>query len=133
MVLIGGVRVDQRPGTSDEQARLQDLCALCQQEGLAYAITQGFGEPGETADTVRSKLAFLAEVADSETSAHVNLLAGNRLLPGTPLTQRALEEGVISPQDDLLMPVFYVSPEVREGLVERLQAAARTRPNWHVM
>ena len=132
MVLIGGVRVNH-PGASDERVRLQDLCALCRQEGLAYAITQGFGEPGETAETVRSKLAFLAEVADDGASAHVNLLAGNRLQPGTPLTQCALDEGVISPEDDLLMPVFYVAPEVREDLVDQLQAAARPRPNWHVM
>ncbi|MDH3599036.1 MAG: cobalamin-dependent protein [Candidatus Tectomicrobia bacterium] len=132
MVLIGGVRVNH-PGASDERERLQDLCALCRQEGLAYAITQGFGEPGETAETVQSKLAFLSEVADGGASAHVNLLAGNRLMPGTPLTQRALDEGVISPQDDLLMPVFYVAPEVREDLVDQLETAARSRPNWHVM
>lgn len=66
-------------------------------------------------------------------SAYVNLLAGNRLLPGTPLTQQALDEGLLSPQDDLLMPVFYVSPEVREGLVGILEEAARSRPNCHVM
>ncbi len=132
MVLIGGVRVDPQD-VSDEGDRLRDLCALCQQEGLSYAITQGFGEPGETVETVQSKLAFLAEVADRETSAHVNLLAGNRLMPGTPLTQRALDEGIISPQDDLLMPVFYVSPEVREGLVDILEGEARSRPNWYVM
>jgi hypothetical protein len=132
MVLIGGVRVEPQ-GVSEARIRLRDLCVSCQRESLAYAITQGFGEPGENAATVQSKLAFLAEVADRETSAHVNLLAGNRLLPGHPLVQRALAEGVLSAQDDLLMPVFYVSPEVREGLVEILNAAARSRPNWHVM
>ena len=132
MVLIGGVRVNEQ-GVSDDWQPLRELCALCQQEGLAYAITQGFGEPGETAASVQGKLAFLADVSDGETSAYVNILAGNRLLPGTPLAQRALDEGVISPQDDFLMPVFYVAPEIREGLVETLQAAAQARPNWRVM
>ena len=132
MVLIGGVRVNEQ-GVSDDWEPLRELCALCQQGGLAYAITQGFGEPGETEASVQSKLAFLADVADGETSAYVNILAGNRLLPGTPLAQRALDEGVISPEDDLLMPVFYVAPEIREGLVETLQAAAQARPNWRVM
>ena len=132
MVLIGGVRVNEQ-GVSDDWEPLQELCALCRQAGLAYAITQGFGEPGETAASVQSKLAFLADVADGETSAYVNILAGNRLLPGTPLAQRALDEGVIAPEDDLLMPVFYVAPEIREGLVETLQAAAQARPNWRVM
>ncbi len=96
MVLIGGVRVDHQD-VSGERDRLQDLCALCREARLPYAITQGFGEPGETAETVQSKLAFLTEVADGEMAAHVNLLAGNRLLPGSPLIPLALEEGLLSP------------------------------------
>jgi hypothetical protein len=132
MVLIGGVRVGHQDAHG-ERERLQDLCALCREEGLSYAITQGFGEPGETAETVQIKLAFLAEVADGEMAAHVNLLAGNRLLPGSPLIPLAVEEGLLSPQDDLLMPVFYVAPDVRDGLLDTLATAVRSRPNWHVM
>jgi hypothetical protein len=75
----------------------------------------------------------LAEVADGEMAAHVNLLAGNRLLPGSPLIPLAVEEGLLSPQDDLLMPVFYVAPDVRDGLLDTLATAVRSRPNWHVM
>lgn len=132
MILIGGVRVDHQD-VSGERERLQDLCAICREESLPYAITQGLGEPGETAETVQSKLAFLTEVADGAMAAHVNLLAGNRLLPGSPLIPLALEEGLLSPQDDLLMPVFYVAPEVRDGLLDILATAVRSRPNWHVM
>ena len=132
MVLIGGVRVDHQD-VSGERERLQDLCALCREVGLPYALTQGFGEPGETAETVQSKLAFLTEVASGEMAAHVNLLAGNRLLPGSPLIPLAVEEGLLSPQDDLLMPVFYVAPDVRDDLLDILATAAQSRPNWYVM
>ena len=132
MVLIGGVRVDHQD-VSGERERLQDLCALCREAGLTYAITQGFGEPGETAETVQSKLAFLSEVAGGEMAAHVNLLAGNRLLPGSPLIPLALEAGLLSPEDDLLMPVFYVAPEVRDDLLDILATVVQSRPNWHVM
>lgn len=132
MVLIGGVRVNQQDMT-DECQRLKDLCALCREEQLPYSITQGFGELGETVETLQRKLMFLTEVAGDEMAAHVNILAGNRLLPGSPLIPLALEEGILSPQDDMLMPVFYVAPEVRENLLDTLSAAVQSRPNWHVM
>jgi hypothetical protein len=112
---------------------LRDLCDLCHSEGLPYAITQGFGEPGETRDTVRTKLAFLTTSARPGRAAQVTLRVGNRLLPGTDLTQRALQEGIIKGNMDLLMPVFYITPAVREDLLETLNAAVKEHPSWNIM
>ncbi len=143
MVLVGGPGVpasksgeegiDAESNFAKEVASLQKLCDLCQSEGLAYAITQGFGEPGENQRTIKAKLDFLGSTAGPERGSHVTLRVGNRLLPGSDLTARAVREGIIDENADLLMPVFYVAPEVREGLVDTLQAAAGAHPNWHIM
>jgi hypothetical protein len=112
---------------------LRGLCDLCQREGLSYTITQGFGEPGETRDTIRTKLAFLTTCAGPSRAAQVTLRVGNRLLPGTNLTQRALQEGIIKGTMDLLMPVFYITPAVREDLLETLKAAVKEHSSWNIM
>ena len=111
----------------------QRLCDFCHAEGLKYAITQGFGEPGETDRTIRTKLAFLSTSTGKDRAAHVNLRVGNRLLPGTELTTQALQEGIIKDPSDLLMPVYYVTPAVRNTLMETLESAAAEHPKWNIM
>ena len=143
MVLIGGGAISGHSTLSDgteEKVQLasglaetQRLCDLCQSEGLAYSITQGFGELGETDDTIRTKLAFLSTAAGSERSVHVTLRVGTRLLPGAELSRRAVQEGVVSGDDDLLMPVFYVAPGIRDTLLETLEAAVKEHPSWNIM
>ncbi len=143
MVLIGGAGMaahsvmsdgaEERVQLAAELSELQRLCDLCHEAGLSYAITQGFGEPGESHDTVRAKLAFLSTAAGKDRSTPVTLRVGNRLLPGTDLTQRALQEGIIQDPSDLLMPVFYVAPAVRDDLVETLRSAVEEQPLWNIM
>ena len=143
MALIGGANLSTYSVLSDggeekvqlaaDLAGLQRLCDLCQSEGLNYSITQGFGEPGETMDTVRTKLAFLSTSAGPERSARVTLRMGNRLLPGTELTRRAQQEGFIKDDNNLLMPIFYVAPTVREELLAILDAAVQQQPSWSIL
>ncbi len=143
MVLLGGAAVPEHSGLADgneervqlatELSELQRLSDLCHEEGLAYAITQGFGEPGETSDTVRTKLAFLSTSVGPDRQAMATLRIGNRLLPGSSLTRRAVDEGVIADDDNLLMPVFYVAPRVRAELQETLESAVKEQPSWTIM
>ena len=143
MALIGGANLPTHSVLSDggeekvqlaaEMSGLQRLCDLCQSEGLSYSITQGFGEPGESMDTVRTKLAFLSTTAGPERSARATLRLGNRLLPGTELTRRALQEGFIKDDNDLLMPIFYVAPTMREDLPAILDAAVQQQPSWSIL
>jgi hypothetical protein len=143
MVLIGGgsmtphsslsYGLEERVKLSTDLVALQRLCDLCHAEGLAYSITQPFGEPSENKDTMRTKIAFLCTVAGPDRPAHVNLRMGTRLMPGTELARRALQEGIIASESDLLMPIFYVAPAVRDCLLETLQSAASTHATWRVM
>ena len=48
---------------------------------------------------------------------------GMRIYPGTPLQQRAVDEGLITPDNNLLEPVYYVSDKF-DGSTLKEQAAA---------
>ena len=106
-------------------ATAEPLCAA----RVHLVATAIFGRPGETRDTVERTLDLLAHLNPS----HVQLSAGIRILPFTPLAERAKAEGVIRQDGDCLYPVRYLSPDLRDWLPRRLRAAARTHPSWHVV
>ena len=143
MVLIGGASMPtslayeddatDSLGLSTKIAALQQLCNICFAEGLPYSITQGFGEPGENQKSIRTKLAFLSAAAGKERAATVTLRIGNRLLPGSDLTKQAVQERLIDSEGDLLMPVYYVTPMVRDNILETLQSAVTSHPTWAIM
>ena len=139
MVLIGGPVVSMQNDKSESSGiesplkQLITLCDLCHSQGLPYSITQAFGEPGETDKTIHIKLAGLSKIAGTERSAHVNIRIGNRLLPGSPLLNLAMQDGLINEETDLLMPVFYVEPSVKPHIVDTLESAVEPNSNWHIM
>jgi radical SAM superfamily enzyme YgiQ (UPF0313 family) len=74
------------------------------------------GGPGETRETVEESLAF-AE------SLHLDFLkttVGIRIYPGTPLARRAVQDGMISSEDALLFPRFYLAPGLEPWIHERV-------------
>jgi lipid biosynthesis B12-binding/radical SAM protein len=83
-----------------------------------------FGGPLETEETVEEGIGNLAGLGQSVVFA----FSGIRILPGTPVAERAIREGVIGADDDLLRPVFYFSPHVDVGLMnQRVEEAFRGR------
>jgi radical SAM superfamily enzyme YgiQ (UPF0313 family) len=66
------------------------------------------GGPGETRKTVEESLEF----ADSLDLDGLRTTVGIRIYPGTQLAKRALAEGMITPENDLLLPHFYIAPDV---------------------
>lgn len=97
--------------------------------GVRLVATAILGRPGETRDTVERTLDTLARLDPF----HVQLSAGIRILPFTPLADHAKVEGVIRQDGDCLYPVRYLTPKLRDWLPRRLRAAARARPSWHVV
>ena len=67
---------------------LLETCRLCEAGGLHYTITQTFGGPGETRDTVEQKVAFLQSL-----NPRWECPDGVSILPGTAVAAKALEEG----------------------------------------
>jgi hypothetical protein len=72
------------------------------------------GGPGETRQSIDESLDF----ARSPGLEMLKVCAGIRLYPRTPLARLAVEEGAVSPDDDLLMPRFYVRPGLKDYLRE---------------
>ena len=68
------------------------------------------GGPGETKESVDESLAF----ARSLGLEMLKVSVGIRLYPHTPLARQAVEEGVVSPEDDLLVPRFYIRPGLED-------------------
>jgi len=84
------------------------------------------GSPGETRDSVEESLAF----ADSLKLDALKITIGVRIYPGTSLAKRALEEGVISAEDNLLFPRFYLAKGLEGWLSETLRAWMKARSHW---
>ena len=131
LVIMKGIQADG-VGELDLETSLEPLrqaCYLCQEAGLHYTISQSFGEPGETRETVGSKLSFLRGIKP----ALVNLRIGERVRPGTHVAQIALEEGLISDESDLIRPTFYVAESVKDWIVDHLKAEAAPNPRWNLV
>ena len=108
---------------------LQEVCRRCDEAGLNYIISQFFGEPGETPETVDQKLDFLRQIQPSL----ANLRVGVRIRPGSDVADVALREGVITEQSDLIKPTFYLADSVKDWIVDRLTTEAATNPRWNVL
>ena len=69
------------------------------------------GGPGETRETVRETLQFAGKYIRPKDVAYFN--TGIRIYPGTELESVARTQGVLlRPPEEMLAPVFYISPEV---------------------
>jgi radical SAM superfamily enzyme YgiQ (UPF0313 family) len=95
-----------------------------------YGVRQmGFlllGGPGETKSSVEESLAF----ADSLPLDALKITVGIRIYPNTMLAKIAVDEGVISPNDDLLYPRFYLVEGLEDWLHEAIKEWMDKRPHW---
>ena len=74
------------------------------------------GGPGETRESVEESLSFAA-------SLDLDLLrvtVGIRIYPGTALHQRAIDDNLMTADDDLLLPRFYLAPGLAPWIHERV-------------
>lgn len=60
----------------------------------------------------------------------MNLTVGIRIYPHTALCDQALAEGVITPEDNLLWPHFYLSDAVADWIWDYLKDLTARHPNW---
>lgn len=108
--------------------QVRSASQLCRAAGIDFAHYILFGGPGETDATVRESFSLMDELEPTAVIA----MTGIRIYPRTVLYQTALAEGVIGPETDLLQPVFYLSPAVRDHLAELVTTESMQRKNWIV-
>jgi hypothetical protein len=131
LVLLVGAGGEGHTGAALEESLqpFRETCRLCEAGDLHYTITQTFGGPGETRQSVEQKVAFLRSLKP----AMANVRIGVSILPGTAVATKALEEGLIADAAELIRPTFYLAPEVRDWIVEYLQAEAAQNLRWNLM
>jgi radical SAM superfamily enzyme YgiQ (UPF0313 family) len=88
------------------------------------------GGPGETRETVRETLRFARKYIRPMDVAFFN--TGIRIYPGTELESIARTEGILTrPAEEMLAPVFYLSPEVdADWLDQELKNAMNSQMNF---
>jgi len=86
------------------------------------------GGPGETEATAHETFRFASRAVRSGDAAFFN--AGIRIYPGTALEAIARREGVLTvPPDEMLEPVFYVSPSISPAwLIDALRRHVAEHP-----
>jgi len=91
--------------------------------------TMGFlllGAPGETRHSVEQSLDFVSDLGLSA----LKITLGIRIYPGTRLAEIAVHDRLISPDDDLLFPRFYMARGLEEWLRRVVEERIKENRNW---
>jgi hypothetical protein len=57
-------------------------------------------------------------------------MIGIRVFPKTKLSFIALKQGMISPGQDFLRPVFYLSPAIEGEILQFIEKFSKENPTW---
>lgn len=100
---------------------------LARQEKVDYCHFLIAGGPGETTATLERGFINSQRLKGAVFMAVV----GMRIYPGTQLVERAIAEGCIAHDADLLSPSYYLAPGLtQESIFAQLQHFARRSPSW---
>jgi len=108
------------------KAEVRLACEALKEAGIRRMGFLLLGGPGEDEESVLESLEF----ADSLGLDRVKITIGIRIYPHTMLARKAREEGVISQDDDLLKPRFYMQPGMEEWTRKTVAEWTASRPNW---
>jgi len=124
----GSKRILKKMNKRFTLAEIRQISKMLSDHGIKRMGFLLLGSPGETRKSIEESLAF----ADSLRLDSLKITVGIRIYPHTSLAKKAIEEGVISSQDDLLLPRFYLAEGVEPWLRETLRDWAITRPHWKI-
>jgi len=105
---------------------VEDAVAACKDAGLMQMVFLILGGPEEDERTLRETFERLDRIKPDKVFA----VSGIRIYPGTPIAERAVREGIIGPENNLLMPEFYVSPKLGAGLYDMAGEYFGSHPDW---
>ncbi len=121
----GILRALNKRFTLEEVREISEMLAEYGIKRMGFLL---LGSPGETRESVEESLLF----ADSLKLDSLKVTAGVRIYPRTSLAKKAVEEGVVSPHDELLLPRFYLARGLEDWLAETLKSWVANRPNWMI-
>jgi radical SAM superfamily enzyme YgiQ (UPF0313 family) len=108
-------------------ADVLESSALAAREKIDYCHFLICGGPGETRATLQTSFKNSQQLEGAVFMAVV----GMRIYPGTQVYERAIAEGQITRDADLLHPSYYVSPHLTaDAIFAQLQEFSRLSPGW---
>jgi radical SAM superfamily enzyme YgiQ (UPF0313 family) len=107
-------------------ADIRQISERLQKFGIGRMGFLLFGGPGETKETANESLEF----ADSLDLEAMKITIGIRIYPHTSLQQTAIKEGLITADDNLLIPKFYIAKGLESWLRQTVKAWMNDRPHW---
>jgi len=108
---------DQTLGSLNKGFTFEDVVTtndMAASLGISCAHFIIFGGPDEDDRTIKEGLANLERLKECVVFA----FTGIRILPGTPIYERVLREGMLDASQPLLEPIFYFSPKIRREELE---------------
>ncbi len=113
-------------GKGFSTADVRRVASILGEKGIARLGFLLLGGPGETKHTALESMQF----ADSLELEAMKITIGIRIYPKTKLAEMAWEHGIIGAEEDLLVPRFYLVPDLAEWLQETVQEWMASRPHW---
>jgi radical SAM superfamily enzyme YgiQ (UPF0313 family) len=121
MKLAGFTQIDCTPETGSEQLlkrlkknfnlkKLIQCADLIKKYDMPTMWFFMFGLPGETDETIQETFNFIDNHISKTDMVHVT--EGIRIIPNTELYQIAINEGILLGNENMINPVFYVSPTI---------------------
>jgi radical SAM superfamily enzyme YgiQ (UPF0313 family) len=107
-------------------AEVRRACSLLRRYKIRSMGFLLLGGPDETKETVNQSLEF-AEALELDA---MKISIGIRIYPETALARRAKEEGLISSDQDLLQPSFYLAKGLENWLYRTVEQRLSLHPNW---
>ena len=118
----------KKMGKNFSLKQLQQTAELIKKHKMPTMWFFIFGGPGESQATIDETFEFVDNYIDRDDMVHIT--EGLRIYPSTPLYNLALKEKLISKEQSLLDPVFYVSPLLGENrLTQIIDDKIKIRPN----
>jgi radical SAM superfamily enzyme YgiQ (UPF0313 family) len=84
------------------------------------------GGPGETRASVEETLAFVSSLNLDA----LKITVGIRIYPHTKLAKKAVEDGLLAKEDNLLSPKFYMVRGLEDWLRETVAEKIKEHSNW---
>lgn len=113
-----------RKGFTTEQLRI--AAEMLEEIGINYILSLLIGAPGEDRETVEESIEFLSQ----RSPMMVDFCVGIRLMPHTELLEIAVQEGVVSADDPLMEPKFYISPQIEDWIRGYLHEVCSRNPSY---
>ena len=107
-------------------AEVRRACDMLRRHNIRRMGFLLLGGPGETKASVEESLAF----AESLELDSMKLSVGIRIYPNTEVARSAEREGLISSEQDLLLPKFYVVRDLENWVYETATSYISSRPHW---